>query len=86
MISFMKKVFQIKSCLYHCSVHDQLMANGADGESILLVQKHVEVEPKIESVLAQILHHLEEDFNVTDFHLNKENVILTLVQVFIFHF
>ena len=63
------------------------MVNGAHGVDTLIVQKPVEVDSKQKPVLAIILHHLEEEFHVSDQHQNQEAVISTLVQVFIFlHF
>ena len=57
------------------------MANGVNGENILLALRHVELEVKQELVHVIILSHLKEENNVLDHHRNQRNVTFKHVQV-----
>ena len=57
------------------------MANGVDGENILVVLRGVELGLKQEPVLVIILSHLKEENNARDHLQNKRNVTFKHVQV-----
>ena len=57
------------------------MVAGADGESIFLVLKAVEVESKEEHVSVIIHLHTEEENNALDHHLSTETVTHRHVKV-----
>ena len=57
------------------------MANGVDGENILVVLRGVELGLKQEPVLVIILSHLEEENNARAHHQNQRNVTFKHVQV-----
>ena len=57
------------------------MANGVNGENILLALRRVELEVKQELVPVIILSHLEEENNALDHHQNRRNVTFKHVQV-----
>ena len=57
------------------------MANGVDGENILVVLRGVELGLKQEPVLVIILGHLEEENNARDHHQNQRNVTFKHAQV-----
>ena len=57
------------------------MANGVNGENILLVLRSVELELKQEPVLVIILSHLEEENNARVHHQNQRNVTVNHVEV-----
>ena len=57
------------------------MANGVDGENILVVLRGVELGLKQEPVLVIILSHLEEENNARAHHQNQRNVTVNHVEV-----
>ena len=57
------------------------MANGGNGENILLALRSVELEVKREPVPVIILSHLEAENNALDHHQNQRNVTFKHVQV-----
>ena len=59
------------------------MANGVDGENILVVLRGVELGLKQEPVLVIILSHLEEENNARAHHQNQRNVTVNHVEVHI---
>ena len=61
------------------------MANGVDGENILVVQRGVELVLKQEPVLVIILSHLEEENNARAHHQNQRNVTVNHVEVRIYN-
>ena len=59
------------------------MANGVDGENILVVLRGVELGLKQEPVLVIIQSHLEEENNARAHHQNQRNVTFHHVEVHI---
>ena len=57
------------------------MANGVNGENILLALRRVELEVKQELVPVIILSHLEEENNARAHHQNQRNVTVNHVEV-----
>ena len=60
------------------------MANGVNGESILLVLRSVELELKQDLVLVTILSHLEEESNAQAHNQNQRTVTFNHVDVRIY--
>ena len=57
------------------------MANGVNGENILLATRRVELEVKQEPVPVIILSHLEEENNARAHYQNQRTVTVNHVEV-----
>ena len=60
------------------------MANGVNGENILLVLRLVELGVKQDLVLVTILSHLVEENNARAHHQNQRNVTVNHAEVRIY--